>query len=77
MRWAGSKSGLYPSDPTNALLCDEISCTVFECLSKVPPAAGEEGKAKREECTRPRFKIDGASPTRALESRALQTRRSL
>ena len=49
MRWAGKQSGLYPNDPLDALLVDETISTVFETLSKVPPAGGPDGKAKREE----------------------------
>ena len=48
-RWAGRHSGLYPQDPTAALLCDEVCSTAMEILSKCPPAAGEEGKMARDE----------------------------
>jgi len=48
-RWAGRHSGLYPQDPTAALLCDEVCSTAMEILSKCPPAAGEEGKKARDE----------------------------
>ena len=48
-RWAGKKAGLYPEDPTAALVTDVITASVMEVLTKTPPAAGDEGKAKREE----------------------------
>ena len=49
LRWAAKKAGLYPSDETKALLCDELTFCVIEALSRCPPAAGDEGKAKRAE----------------------------
>ena len=49
LRWAGRAAKLYPDDPIEALLVDEITQCVIDVLAKTPPAAGEEGKAKRTE----------------------------
>mmetsp|Transcript_44839 Transcript_44839/g.100740 ORF Transcript_44839/g.100740 Transcript_44839/m.100740 type:complete len:206 (-) Transcript_44839:81-698(-) len=49
-RWAGRQGGLYPEDPTEALLVDEAVTTFFEVLGKCPQDPDPEAKkAKREE----------------------------
>mmetsp|Transcript_32303 Transcript_32303/g.68797 ORF Transcript_32303/g.68797 Transcript_32303/m.68797 type:complete len:254 (-) Transcript_32303:154-915(-) len=50
LRWAGKKSGLYPTDDEQGLIVDEICCTVFEALNKTPRAPDDaEMKRLREE----------------------------
>lgn len=41
-RWAGFKAGLYPTDPTEALLCDEVVYLVHDVTTMCP-----SGKASR------------------------------
>jgi prostaglandin-H2 D-isomerase / glutathione transferase len=50
LRYAGKLAGLYPSDPFQALLCDEVAYVVEEAGVKLGPTyrmAGEEQKAAR------------------------------
>lgn len=49
-RYAGKLAGLYPSDPFQALLCDEVMYVVEEASVKMGPTfrmTGEEQKAAR------------------------------
>jgi glutathione S-transferase len=49
-RYAGKLAGLYPSDPFQALLCDEVMCVVEEASVKLGPSfrmTGEEQKQAR------------------------------
>jgi glutathione S-transferase len=49
-RYAGKLAGLYPSDPFQALLCDEVMYVVEEASVKLGPTfrmTGEEQKAAR------------------------------
>jgi glutathione S-transferase len=49
-RYAGKLAGLYPSDPYQALLCDEVMYVVEEASVKLGPTfrmTGEEQKAAR------------------------------
>lgn len=45
-RWAGKKSGLYPSNEEDALIVDEVITTSFEALNKTPMSKNEEEKKK-------------------------------
>jgi glutathione S-transferase len=50
LRYAGRLAGLYPSDPFQALLCDEVMFVVEEASMKLGPTfrmTGEEQKAAR------------------------------
>jgi prostaglandin-H2 D-isomerase / glutathione transferase len=50
LRYAGKLAGLYPTDPLQALLCDEVAYVVEEANVKLGPTfrmAGEEQKAAR------------------------------
>ena len=50
LRYAGKLAGLYPSDPLQALLCDEVAYVVEEANVKLGPTfrmSGEEQKAAR------------------------------
>jgi prostaglandin-H2 D-isomerase / glutathione transferase len=50
LRYAGKLAGLYPNDPFQALLCDEVAYVVEEAGVKLGPTyrmAGEEQKAAR------------------------------
>lgn len=50
LRYAGKLSGLYPVDPLQALLCDEVNFVVEEHAIKMDPTyrlSGEEQKAAR------------------------------
>lgn len=50
LRYAGKLAGLYPSDPFQALLCDEVMFVVEEASMKMGPTfrmTGEEQKAAR------------------------------
>lgn len=50
LRYAGKLAGLYPSDPLQALLCDEVAYVVEEASVKLGPTfrmTGEEQKAAR------------------------------
>jgi len=50
IRYAGKLAGLYPSDPVQALFCDEVMCVVEEASVKLGPSfrmTGEEQKAAR------------------------------
>jgi glutathione S-transferase len=49
-RYAGKLAGLYPTDPFQALLCDEVMYVVEEASVKLGPTfrmTGEEQKAAR------------------------------
>ncbi|MCF8168662.1 MAG: glutathione S-transferase family protein [Rhodoferax sp.] len=49
-RYVGKLAGLYPTDPYQALLCDEVMYVVEEANAKLSPSfrmAGEEQKAAR------------------------------
>ena len=49
-RYAGKLAGLYPTDPFQALLCDEVMYVVEEASVKMGPTfrmTGEEQKAAR------------------------------
>jgi glutathione S-transferase len=49
-RFAGKLAGLYPSDPFQALLCDEVMYVVEEAGAKLGPTfrmTGDEQKAAR------------------------------
>jgi prostaglandin-H2 D-isomerase / glutathione transferase len=50
LRYAGKLAGLYPSDPMQALLCDEVTYVVEEANVKLGPTfrmSGEEQKTAR------------------------------
>lgn len=50
LRYAGKLAGLYPTDPFQALLCDEVMYVVEEAGVKIGPTfrmSGEEQKAAR------------------------------
>jgi glutathione S-transferase len=50
LRYAGQLSGLYPTDPLQALLCDEVAYVVEEANVRLGPSfrmSGEEQKAAR------------------------------
>lgn len=50
LRYAGKLSGLYPTDPLQALLCDEVAYVVEEASVRIGPTfrmSGEEQKAAR------------------------------
>ncbi|MBC3869462.1 glutathione S-transferase [Undibacterium oligocarboniphilum] len=50
LRYAGKLAGLYPTDPLQALYCDEVSFVVEEAGIKIGPTfrmTGEEQKAAR------------------------------
>lgn len=50
LRYAGKLAGLYPTDPLQALLCDEVAYVVEEATVKLGPTfrmTGEEQKAAR------------------------------
>lgn len=50
LRYAGKLAGLYPTDPVQALLCDEVAYVVEEANVKLGPTfrmTGEEQKAAR------------------------------
>lgn len=50
LRYAGKLAGLYPTDPLQALLCDEVTCVVEEASVRIGPTfrmTGEEQKAAR------------------------------
>ncbi|MCV2370772.1 glutathione S-transferase [Roseateles oligotrophus] len=50
IRYAGKLAHLYPSDPFQALLCDEVMCVVEEASVKLGPSfrmSGEEQKQAR------------------------------
>jgi glutathione S-transferase len=50
LRYAGKLAGLYPTDPLQALLCDEVAYVVEEANVKLGPTfrmSGEEQKAAR------------------------------
>lgn len=50
IRYAGKLAGLYPTDPYQALLCDEVMCVVEEASVKLGPSyrmTGDEQKAAR------------------------------
>jgi glutathione S-transferase len=50
LRYAGKLAGLYPTDPVQALLCDEVAYVVEEATVKLGPTfrmTGEEQKAAR------------------------------
>jgi prostaglandin-H2 D-isomerase / glutathione transferase len=50
LRYAGKLAGLYPSDPLQALLCDEVMYVIEEAAVKMGPTyrmTGEEQKAAR------------------------------
>jgi glutathione S-transferase len=50
LRYAGKLAGLYPTDPLQALLCDEVAYVVEEANVKLGPTfrmTGEEQKAAR------------------------------
>ncbi|WP_138514781.1 glutathione S-transferase family protein [Rhodoferax bucti] len=50
LRFAGKLAGLYPTDPLQALLCDEVTYVVEEAGVKMGPTfrmSGEEQKAAR------------------------------
>lgn len=50
LRYAGKLAGLYPSDPLQALFCDEVMFVVEEASMKIGPTfrmTGEEQKAAR------------------------------
>ena len=50
LRYAGKLAGLYPSDPLQALLCDEVAYVVEEASVRIGPTfrmSGEEQKAAR------------------------------
>ncbi|MDI1246976.1 MAG: glutathione S-transferase family protein [Rhodoferax sp.] len=58
-RYVGKLAGLYPVDPYQALLCDEVMCVVEEASVRLGPTfhmAGEEQKAARLEL------VNGAMP---------------
>lgn len=39
LRYAGKLAGLYPTDPLQALLCDEVAYVVEEASASAPPSA--------------------------------------
>lgn len=50
LRYAGKLAGLYPTDPLQALLCDEVAYVVEEASVRIGPTfrmTGEEQKAAR------------------------------
>ncbi|MDZ7892979.1 MAG: glutathione S-transferase family protein [Rhodoferax sp.] len=50
LRYAGKLAGLYPTDPLQALYCDEVTYVVEEAGAKMGPTfrmSGEEQKAAR------------------------------
>ena len=50
LRYAGKLAGLYPTDPLQALLCDEVMYVVEEASVRIGPTfrmSGEEQKAAR------------------------------
>lgn len=50
LRYAGKLAGLYPTDPYQALLCDEVAYVVEDANVKISPTfrmTGEEQKAAR------------------------------
>ena len=50
LRYAGKLAGLYPTDPLQALLCDEVAYVVEEASVRIGPTfrmSGEEQKAAR------------------------------
>lgn len=50
LRYAGKLAGLYPADPLQALLCDEVSFVVEEAAMKIGPTfrmSGDEQKEAR------------------------------
>ncbi|MBI3283541.1 MAG: glutathione S-transferase family protein [Burkholderiales bacterium] len=59
LRYAGKLAGLYPADPFQALLCDEVMFVVEEAAMKLGPTfrmTGEEQRAARLAL------VDGAIP---------------
>jgi glutathione S-transferase len=47
LRYAGKLAGLYPTDPYQALLCDEVSYVVEEASVKMGPTFGMKGDAQK------------------------------
>lgn len=47
LRYAGQLSGLYPSDPYEALLVDEMVGAVEDVITATVPALREQDEAKR------------------------------
>ena len=50
LRYAGKLAGLYPTDPLQALLCDEVAYVVEEASVRIGPTfrmSGEEQRAAR------------------------------
>lgn len=48
LRYAGKLAGLYPSDPYQALLCDEVSYVVEDASVKIGPTFRMTGDAQKE-----------------------------
>lgn len=48
LRYAGKLAGLYPNDPFQALLCDEVSYVVEEAGVKLGPTFRLTGEAQKE-----------------------------
>lgn len=48
LRYAGKLAGLYPTDPLQALLCDEVTCVVEEATVKLSPTFRMTGDAQKE-----------------------------
>jgi glutathione S-transferase len=47
IRYAGKLAGLYPTDPFQALLCDEVMHVVEEASSKLAPSFSMTGDAQK------------------------------
>lgn len=47
LRYAGQLSGLYPADPLQALLCDEVSYVVEEATVRLGPTFRMTGEAQK------------------------------
>ena len=48
LRYVGKLAGLYPTDPFQALLCDEVMYVVEEASVKLGPTSHLTGKAQKE-----------------------------
>lgn len=48
LRYVGKLAGLYPTDPFQALLCDEVTCVVEDAGVKLGPTFRMTGDAQKE-----------------------------
>jgi glutathione S-transferase len=47
LRYAGQLAGLYPSDPYQALLVDEMVGAIEDVITAIVPSIREQDEAKR------------------------------